>query len=145
MKIKRVSEYSDDLYDCVLKLLPQLDLKIQLPSKEFLKTILESDCNDFFIAVSENHEVCGMLTLSNYPNVSGHKYWIEDVVVDNSFRGQGIGEQLTRAGIEHARSMGAREIKLTSKPVRIAANNLYRKLGFELHETNVYKYKLESH
>jgi len=45
--------------------------------------------------------------------------------------------------IEYARSAGAKAVDLTSKPSRIAANQLYRKTGFLLRETNVYRYLLK--
>jgi ribosomal protein S18 acetylase RimI-like enzyme len=68
--------------------------------------------------------------------------WIEDVVVDDSVRGQGVGEALNRCALEMARLRGARTVDLTSRPSRDAANRLYRRLGFEPRETNVYRYDL---
>jgi ribosomal protein S18 acetylase RimI-like enzyme len=41
-----------------------------------------------------------------------------------------------------ARLRGARTVDLTSRPSRDAANRLYRRLGFEPRETNVYRYDL---
>jgi ribosomal protein S18 acetylase RimI-like enzyme len=58
--------------------------------------------------------------------------------VDAAARGRGIGEALTRHAIELARASGARRVHLTSHPRREAANRLYRRLGFEPRETNVY-------
>ncbi|HLP74527.1 MAG TPA: GNAT family N-acetyltransferase [Bacteroidales bacterium] len=141
MKILKVSEYSDLLYESVLKLLPQLDPGAKPPSKEFFQDFLKSESIDLFIAESDDHQVAGILTLAKYPNVTGMKFWIEDVVVDGSFRGKGIGEKLTMAAIERAGELGAEELKLTSRPFRAAANNLYRKLGFVQYVTNVYKYR----
>lgn len=140
MKVKRISGYNEHLYSSVLRLLPQLDPGLQPPSVEFFQNLLKSECIDFFIAESDEGVIAGILTLARYPNITGIKFWIEDVVVDNSFRGKGIGEMLTMAALDHARSVGAKEVKLTSRPSRIAANKLYRKLGFVQYETNVYKY-----
>ena len=36
--------------------------------------------------------------------------------------------------------LGAKTIDLTSRPSREAANRLYQRLGFEMRETNVYRY-----
>jgi ribosomal protein S18 acetylase RimI-like enzyme len=66
--------------------------------------------------------------------------WIEDVVVDEKWRGQGIGEALTQAGIERAIQRGASSVDLTSRPTREAANQLYVKMGFQLRHTNLYRY-----
>ena len=67
---------------------------------------------------------------------------IEDVVVDGSARGRGVGEALNRAAIDRARAAGATTVDLTSRPSREAANRLYRRLGFEQRTTNVYRLDL---
>ncbi|MGL4804788.1 MAG: GNAT family N-acetyltransferase [Bacteroidales bacterium] len=40
--------------------------------------------------------------------------------------------------IVFARNKGIEKLMLTSRPGRLAANNLYRKIGFNQRETNVY-------
>jgi ribosomal protein S18 acetylase RimI-like enzyme len=60
--------------------------------------------------------------------------------VDEHARGQGIGESLTHACLAAAKKAGAPQVGLTSHPGRVAANVLYRKMGFEQRNTNVYKY-----
>ena len=47
---------------------------------------------------------------------------------------------LVEAAVEDAGKIGARTVDLTSRPSREAANRLYRRAGFELRETNVYRY-----
>ena len=64
---------------------------------------------------------------------------IESVVVSSQCRGHGYGKELMAAMIEAAKSFGAHHIQLTSNPARVAANQLYQKLGFERYETNCYK------
>ena len=46
---------------------------------------------------------------------------------------------LTNAAAAEAQRQGVRSLDLTSRPSREAANALYRKLGFQLRETNVYR------
>jgi ribosomal protein S18 acetylase RimI-like enzyme len=82
-----------------------------------------------------------MLTLAVFPIPTGVRAWIEDVVVDQSARGRGVGEALSRRALELAAQAGARTVELTSRPSREAANRLYRRLGFEARETNVYRYQ----
>ena len=84
----------------------------------------------------------GSLTLALYRIPTGVKAWIEDVVVDDVARGRGVGEALNRAAIEEARRRGAKDVSLTSRPSREAANRLYRRIGFEARETNVYRLTL---
>jgi ribosomal protein S18 acetylase RimI-like enzyme len=67
--------------------------------------------------------------------------WIEDVVVDEAARGQGVGAALTNAAIRLANQRGARTVDLTSRPSREGANRLYQRLGFLERETNVYRFE----
>ncbi len=69
---------------------------------------------------------------------------IEDVVVDDAYRGQKIGEALMTRLIEKARSYpgSLSHLDLTSNPSRVAANALYKKLGFTIRETNSYRMSL---
>jgi ribosomal protein S18 acetylase RimI-like enzyme len=68
--------------------------------------------------------------------------WVEDVVVDAGSRGKGYGKELMLFAIEYAKAAGAQVISLTSRPARIAANELYSALGFKKYETNLYKHNL---
>jgi len=84
----------------------------------------------------------GTLTLALFRLPSGVRAWIEDVIVSESVRGRGCGEELTRAALDAARQAGARTVELTSRPSRQAANRLYQRLGFKVRETNVYRFEL---
>jgi ribosomal protein S18 acetylase RimI-like enzyme len=84
----------------------------------------------------------GVSTLAVFPIPTALRAWIEDVIVDESVTGQGIGSALTQAMLDHARERGCATVDLTSRPSREAANHMYKKLGFELRETNVYRYEL---
>jgi ribosomal protein S18 acetylase RimI-like enzyme len=57
-------------------------------------------------------------------------------------RAHGVGESLTAAALEIARREGAMTVDLTSRPSREDANRLYRRIGFEQRDTNVYRYTL---
>jgi ribosomal protein S18 acetylase RimI-like enzyme len=86
--------------------------------------------------------IVGSLTLAVFRIPTGVRAWIEDVVVDGSARGHGVGEALNKAALDEARSRGAVTVDLTSRPSREAANRLYQRLGFVARETNVYRYTL---
>ncbi len=66
---------------------------------------------------------------------------IEDVIVDASARGQGIGESLVKRCLQIAREKGASGVSLTSNPEREAANRLYQRMGFKKRETNANYFK----
>jgi len=84
------------------------------------------------------------MTLVLFPIPTGMRAWIEDVVVDESARGRGVGEALNRRALEIAVNAGAKTVDLTSRPSREAANRLYQRLGFVIRETNIYRYEAEN-
>ena len=88
-------------------------------------------------------QIVGAMVLVVFPLPTGIRAWIEDVVVDESARGQGVGELLNRRAIEIATAAGARTVDLTSRPSRAAANRLYQRLGFEPRTTNLYRLELD--
>ena len=106
-----------------------------------LEAIVASDASVLLLAVDDG-EVVGSLTLALFRIPTGLRAWIEDVVVDGSSRGRGVGEALNLAALDRARAEGATTVDLTSRPSREAANRLYRRLGFEERETNVYRHRL---
>ena len=63
--------------------------------------------------------------------------------MDESARGQGIGEALSLEALSIAQAAGARTVDLTSRPSRQAAGRLYEKVGFQLRETRVYRYRVQ--
>jgi GNAT superfamily N-acetyltransferase len=96
-----------------------------------------------FVAKADDGSIVGMLTLAVFRAPTGVRAWIEDVVVDEIVRGQGAGEALVAAAMDHARRTGARTVDLTSNPTREAANRLYLRCGMEQRITNVYRFLLE--
>jgi ribosomal protein S18 acetylase RimI-like enzyme len=107
--------------------------------------MVTAPCNSVFIARDPKNggRITGSLTLVVFRIPTGVRAWIEDVVVENSARGQGIGEALTRAALQQAAELGAKTVDLTSRPSREAANRLYQRVGFQLRQTNLYRYTLK--
>jgi ribosomal protein S18 acetylase RimI-like enzyme len=143
MRIKEINRFNKRVFENVLKLLLQLSPGTVLPSEEYFKSILTSENSHFFIAELDNKQIAGMLTIGVYSTPSGIKVWIEDVVVDESQRGKGFGRELMLFAIDYSKATGAGSVSLTSRPSRIAANELYKKMGFMQYATNVFKYQLK--
>ncbi len=141
MKIREVKKFSLRVFNSVSGLLPQLSPDIKPLTREHFREIIRQKSVHLFIAEDENKTV-GMLTLVIYRIPAGTRYWIEDVVVDDAERGKGYGKELTQFAVDYAERAGAETIELTSRPSRIAANQLYRAMGFRIRETNVYRYTL---
>ena len=62
--------------------------------------------------------------------------------IEKRARGQGIGTALMQRALEHAASLEAHTVELTSRPARAAANSLYQRLGFVQRNTNGYCYEI---
>jgi ribosomal protein S18 acetylase RimI-like enzyme len=141
MKIYELISITESVAAAFKKLIPQLGPDIPVPDKKTLEEIIESGNTKIFIA--EENEVSGTLTLVFQKTPSGEKAWIEDVVVDASARGKGIGEKLVRFAIAYAMEKGTAKIDLTSGIQRTGAIKLYQKLGFKKRETNIYRLNIE--
>lgn len=103
--------------------------------------LLASPCAHLYVLQRPEGAIVGTATLSFTPLLTGRKAWIDDVVVDESLRGQGWGRRLVEHLLGEARRLGADAVQLTSRPEREAANRLYRRVGFSPRQTNVYQFK----
>jgi len=131
----------DDVVEAFARLVPQLSSSSSAPDEAELKAIVTSDGTVIFVARLDGR-IVGSLTFVTFRIPTGMKAWIEDVVVDESVRGRGVGELLNRAALDEARRRSIDSVSLTSRPSRDAANRLYQRIGFEPRETNVYRYRL---
>lgn len=141
LEIRPADRVDDELVDAFARLIPQLSSSSAPPDSAALTAIVESPDSVLFVARVDD-VIVGSLTLAFYRIPTGLKAWIEDVVVDASARGHGVGEALNRAAIAEAAHRGAKNVSLTSRPSREAANRLYVRLGFEPYETNLYRYSI---
>jgi ribosomal protein S18 acetylase RimI-like enzyme len=138
--ITQATTVSDELVAAFARLVPQLSSSAQAPTRAELEAIVESPATTIFLAEDDEGALIGSLTLALFRTPTGTRAWIEDVIVDESARGQGAGEALAAEAIRLAAEAGARTVDLTSRPSRDAANALYEKIGFRMRETNVYRY-----
>lgn len=134
--------YEQEHYEAVIRLMAQLTTRDIVFTPEMYRELITSASNQLMLLQAAEGAVVGMLTLGIYGSPTGSKAWIEDVVVDESYRGRSLGRRLVAHAIDVAREKGIDTLMLTSNPKRIAANELYRSLGFEKKETNMYKMKL---
>jgi ribosomal protein S18 acetylase RimI-like enzyme len=139
LDIRPADRVDDELVAGFAHLIPQLSASSAPPTADELRAIVDSNDSLLYIA-RHGGRIVGSLTLAFYRIPTGLKAWIEDVVVDDSVRGQGVGEALNRAAIAEAAHRGAKHVSLTSRPSREAANRLYVRLGFEPYDTNIYRF-----
>lgn len=138
LEIFELKEVCNSYVEPVNRLLAQLSSSGACIDAEQLKALVECGASHLFLAKYKG-EVVGMLTLGEYLAPTGRKMWIEDVVVDAAARGLSIGRAMVEHAIGYAKGLGGGALMLTSRPSRVAANNLYRSCEFEQKETNVYK------
>ncbi len=137
MRIEQVHEATPELLEAIHRLLPQLTEARTPPTLEELAQTVAGQT----LLVARNDEdgaIIGTLTLIMYRVSSGLKGRIEDVIVDRSARGQGVGDALVREGMARANEAKVLMLELTSLPYRESANRLYKRLGFVRKPTNVY-------
>ena len=130
----------DELIAAFAHLIPQLSQSSPPPDADQLRVLVEGDDTVIFIA-RVGGVIVGSLTLAFYRIPTGLKAWIDDVVVDDAARGRGIGRLMNEAALAEARRRNAKDVNLTSRPSREAANRLYQRIGFEARNTTVYRYK----
>ena len=139
--VEKVQKVTSDVVAAFESLIPQLSRSNPAPTEAELNDMVASPASDVFVARVDG-TIVGSLTLVIFRIPTGIRAWIEDVVVDESARGHGVGEALNQAAIEEARRKGAVTVDLTSRPSREAANRLYQRIGFVQRDTNVYRYSL---
>ncbi len=129
----------DDLKE-VLNVLYQLSPpggKDDAMSPEILSSVLGeiiADKNHHMAVYEDNSRVVGTATLLVQRNLShgGKPYGhIENVVVDNSYRGKGVGLKLLKYLINIAREEGCYKLVLNCNDSNIP---FYEKIGFRVHE-----------
>ena len=143
-KIIELKEVDHTILRDLQTLLQQLSPTTKSPDRDDIETIINSNNSLLFIATNSCGKVVGTLTLAWYLTPSGSSGWIEDVVVDSSQRGSGIGRALVECAIERAQLLKIDKLSLTSHISRAAAHRLYREVGFESRETTLFRFKQKS-
>ena len=139
--VEVVQATDPELLKCLNDLLPQLSKNAPAMTIEDLQQIVGSECSDLLVVRAAGGEsILGALTLIHFRIPTGIRAWIEDVVVDASARGQGVGKALIQAAIEKSHDFGARTLDLTSNPERESAHRLYEGAGFSVRTTKVYRH-----
>lgn len=137
--IEAVKQYNAELILPIADMLAQLTGREERFGEEELREIIENPASQLFI-MRDDKQVIGMLTLGRYASPTGTKTWVEDVVVHKEYRGKDLGRKLINHAIDYCRQHYAPcTLMLTSNPMRVSANALYRSSGFEPKHTNVYK------
>jgi ribosomal protein S18 acetylase RimI-like enzyme len=141
-EVEELREVTDEVVEAFGRLLPQLSRSAPPLDQAALARIVSSQASSLLVARIDG-VIIGTLTLVMFEIPTGLRAWIEDVIVDDAARGQGVGAALTHEAVRIARAAGARTVDLSSRPSRIAAGRLYERLGFQARDTRMYRYPLD--
>lgn len=144
VEVSEATVVDDELVAAFARLIPQLSSSNPPPDRNALAAIVDNP--DVFLFLARDRDdadrVVGSLTLVTFRIPTGLRAFIEDVVVDDEVRRSGAATKLTTTALAKAKTLGVATVDLTSRPSREAANALYQKLGFELRNSNLYRFAL---
>jgi GNAT superfamily N-acetyltransferase len=138
VRIEAVTEATPEVHAALAHLLPQLNDQLPVPTMERLQALVADPAVTLLLA-RDGEEVVGTTTVIVYTTPFWIKARLDEVVVDESARGKGVGAALVSAALNVAREKGAQVAELQSGLQREAANRLYPRMGFKRRETNVYR------
>jgi glucosamine-phosphate N-acetyltransferase len=125
----------DQDFEGVLVLLQQLWPDKPLDSvslRSVYDRALTSDAQSYLCAVDvENVVGFGSMTIKNSLWQGGGLGHVDELIVDVSYRGHGIGTQLLEHLIDLARAKGCQRVELDSAFHRTQAHQFYEQHGFE--------------
>lgn len=136
--VEVLSSVTDADASDVAHLLGQLS-KTATFDQDRLSAIVAHDATELLV-VRVGGRVVGAATFVAFPLPSGVRGHVEDVVVDETMRGNGIARALLVRMTEMATDRGLRTLDLTSRPSRESALRLYESVGFVRRETNALRF-----
>jgi len=105
-----------------------------LPQKYYTAfSEISSDQNNYLIVIEDEKRIIGtsQLTIITYLTYQGGKRGqIEGVRIDESYRGQGIGNLMIEWSISKSRDLNCHLVQLTMDKKRLETIEFYKKLGF---------------
>lgn len=90
-------------------------------------------------------KVVGYLNLNKLTDmITGQLYfYVNYVCVRKDYRGRGVATSLFQKVFDISKELGISYLELTSNQKRIEAHELYKKLGFMVRETTVFRKELD--
>ena len=140
MVIVELNAVTDGQVQEVVELMGELDPTIPVTA-EIVRSAVEAE-NTHLFAVMEGEHVVGCASLCVFESPTGRKASVEDVVIQEAYRGRQLGKQLMRHVMEYAKELAPINLQLTSRPERVEANALYQALGFQKRGTNAYRMEI---
>ena len=129
VSIQHITIADKSLYEQIRDLLIQLYPQRPPVSFEVFEDVIRRNQVRVYAALFDG-KIVGTATLIFYKKLCGDVWIIEDVVVDETIRGKGIGKKLTECMLADARREGANMVDLTTRSAE--AHRFYiEKCGFK--------------
>src|SRR5689334_8984305 len=106
VEIERATQASPEILTALNRLLPQLNPTLPLPDTQRLERLIADPAVTLLIARDDGEAIVGTTTVIVYTTPYWIKARLDEVVVDASARGKGVGEALVRAALEIGREKG---------------------------------------
>jgi len=143
MKIEEVTEATAEVHEALVRLLPQLNPTLPLPTRERIERLIGDPAVTLVVA-RDGDQIVGTATVIVYTTPYWIKARLDEVVVDGDARGKGVGEAMVRHCLEVGRRKGAQVAELQSGrgDVRAAAHRLYKRIGFQVRDSDIFRITL---
>lgn len=129
-EVKRLQELDVSVIPMLERIHRQLRPNMPQGYETVLKSVFEGE-GKVFVALRDG-DVVGLAIYRVIPTPRcGLRFYVDDLVVDESLRGGGIGAGLLRALEDGARASGASAVELESGISREATHRFYEREGFE--------------
>tara|TARA_B110000046_G_C12818384_1_gene324291 strand:- start:264 stop:665 length:402 start_codon:yes stop_codon:yes gene_type:complete len=101
-------------------------------AKKFLREHLTNDRSVVFMVYDDSRVVGFTQLYSLFSSVNMAAAWLlNDLFVDQTYRGKKIGKQLLEAAQNHCRATQAKRVSIETKQTNVEGNKLYPIIGFE--------------
>ncbi len=143
MRIEAVTKLTPAIHEALGRLLPQLNAKLPVPDLDRFNRLL-NDPDVVLLIARDGETIVGTTTVTVYTTPFWIKARLDEMVVDESARGKGVGEALVKAALDVGRERGAQVAELQSGrgPARAAAHKLYERIGFKIRDIDVFRISL---
>jgi len=91
-----------------------------------------SEANSYILVAEIEGIVVGFVNFTTRKTIlhRGLSGLIDEIIIDKSCRGKGIGKQLLSSAIEKSRQLGCCEVEVSTEKTNIKAREFYRQYGF---------------
>lgn len=127
-----IREYKDIDYDLVNNILKE--------SFDVNKKNVSSSLAHEFVCEYDGNVVGYFYLLDGIDIIENKKYlYLEYLCIDSKYRGLGISNHIMNFILDYAKNNNVKMIELTSNNHRVAAHGLYKKFGFIVRDTTVFR------